>query len=80
MNDCGSNGKTEAGNAPASNETSATIQPAAMADGFKNMEKSPRWDRIASEYHSPGRANQGKESDELSAYSLILNRLIGASL
>ncbi len=45
INDCCSNGKSEAGNAPASKEISATIQPAAIADGFKNMEKSPRFDR-----------------------------------
>ena len=45
MNDCCSTGKTEAGNAPASKEISATIQPAATADGFKNMEESPRFDR-----------------------------------
>ena len=43
INDCCSNGKSEAGNAPASKEISATIQPAAIADGFKNMEESPRF-------------------------------------
>jgi hypothetical protein len=30
---------------PGVKEISATIQPAAIADGFKNMEKSPRFDR-----------------------------------
>jgi hypothetical protein len=45
MNDCCSNGIIDAGYAPASKKISATMQPAAMADGFKNMEKLPRFGR-----------------------------------
>jgi len=41
MNDWGSNGKSEAGTAPASNETAAAIKPAATADAFIIMEDSP---------------------------------------
>lgn len=80
MNDCCSNGKSEAGNAPASKEISATIQPAAMADGFNNMEKLPRFSRTQPEYPPRGRANQDKESNEQRARGSILDRLIGTSL
>jgi len=51
MNDWGSNGISEAGTAPASNETAAAIKPAAKADAFKIMEDSPRFGRIWRNYH-----------------------------
>lgn len=45
MNDCCSSGKCEAGTAPASKEARAATKHAAITDGFKAMEKSPRFDR-----------------------------------
>jgi hypothetical protein len=46
------NREGEAGTAPASaKDISATGQPAAMADAFKNMGESPRFGRIRCNYH-----------------------------
>jgi hypothetical protein len=54
------NGKSEAGTAPASKETTANVQPAATANNFASMEKLPL-DLTASEETIVFPANQGKQ-------------------
>ena len=73
------NGRGNAATAPASKETTATVQPAVTANNFARMEKLPRFDRIRGN-RLPRPANQGKHPNEQGARDSILDRIIGIRL